>query len=489
LRQDKRPWSPDGRRLAYLRFSPNAGALLVRSLDGGGERKIASVFYTRHGLAARHLDWSPDGRFLAVDDAEAAGRALGLFLVSLETGEKRLTQPADDIIGDLWPRFSPDGKTVSFVRAFRRNGMELFAVSREGGGAPVQLTSDGKQVGSQDWMPDGKSLVFSSDRGGEFRLWRLDYPKARNVPARWLSIYGDFPLQISIARQAATLAYSVLQQDRNIWRLDLQAKGREIRWLRVVASSGQDVSPQYSPQGDRIAFRSDRSGEEQLWVADAAGGDSVQITHGVLKPSVPRWAPDGRSIAFNNSANGDLHMARLKADGGWNVSPLNATGIHPVFSPDGQWIYAGAAASIVRLPAAGGPSTEIIRMRGISLDVSRDGRYVYFVRDPSGVELWRVEAASGKAEKVLDGLVPFCSSCRALGPTGIYYLAADEAPSTQALHFRDLATGRDRKVVDYPEPLTPIGSGPFSLSPDRRYLLCVRLDTSNADIFRVEPLR
>ncbi len=485
-------WSPDGRRLAYLRFRNSTGKLLVRSLESGGEKEIADIFYTRFSLPNRHLDWSPDGRFLVLDDADGPRQALGVFLVSLETGEKkRLTRPPDDIIGDVDPRFSPDGKTVSFIRAFHRTRDELFTVPRDGG-TPVQLTSDRKQITSQDWTSSGKAVVFSSDRSGEFRLWQLDYApnKAASSPRR-LAIYADFALQVALARHAPALVYSVLQQGRNIWRLDLNAKPETPgRWVRVAASSAQDASPQYSPQGDKISFRSDRSGEEQIWVSDSAGRDPVQITYGMLNPSVPRWSPDGRAIVFNNAASQEIFTARLGADGGWSVASLKAAGIHPVFSPDGRWIYAGAPASIVRLPAQGGPAAEVVHIRGISLDISPDGRYIYFVRDPSGTQLWRVEAASGQAEKVLDGLVPYCSSCWALGSAGIYYLGAeDTVPEKQALHFRDLATGRDRTILDYPEPLSPIGSGPFSLSPGGRYLLSVRVDPSNADIFRVEPFR
>jgi hypothetical protein len=51
------------------------------------------------------------------------------------------------------------------------------------------------------------------------------------------------------------------------------------------------------------------------------------------------------------------------------------------------------------------------------------------------------------------------------------------------------SSAADKDLVDYPEALSPIGSGPFSLSPDGRYLLCVRVALSNADVFRVEPFR
>ena len=159
-------WSPDARRLAYLRFTPEAGEIVVAPLEEGVERVVAKVSPSRYGLSNRHLDWSPDGRFLAVDDVESGSRAFGIFLVTAATGEKkRLTEPEDVIIGDVDPRFSPDGKNLSFIRAFHRARQELFAVP-VAGGAPVALTDDSRQVSGQDWMPDGRSLVVSSDRSG-----------------------------------------------------------------------------------------------------------------------------------------------------------------------------------------------------------------------------------------------------------------------------------------------------------------------------------
>ncbi len=479
-------WSPDGRRLAYLRLGEPQGAILVASLEDRSERVVSRVFPSRYGLASRHLDWSPDGAWLALDDADSPHEPLSIFLVSPASGERRrLTQPDTAIIGDVDPRFSPDGRTLSFVRAFHRAHQELFAVPLSGG-APRQLTSDGAQISGQDWMPGGRTLVFGSNRSGEFRLWKLAYPpSAKGVLPT--GVYGDFPIQFSLARRAPVLVYSVLQHDLNIWRLELEAPPAQ-RWKRVIASSGQDASPQYSPDGRRICFRSDRSGEEQLWIADVEGGDALQLTRGALRPSVGRWSPDGRAIVFNNARTGEIYLASQDAAGQWTVQPTGATGYHPVFSPDGRWIYAGTMNSIVRFPAGGGTPEPVAPTKGISLGVSPDGRYLYFVREPADTALWRVETASGRLSKVLDGLLPYCSSCWALTERGIYYLGtAPGRPDRQILYLRELVTGRDQAVLEYPEPLSPLGSGPFSLSPDGRYLLCVRVDPSNSDVFRVQP--
>ena len=85
-----------------------------------------------------------------------------------------------------------------------------------------------------------------------------------------LALYSKFPIQLSIAGKGESLAYSALLRDRNIWRLDLSNRS----WKRLIASTGQDASPQYSPSGDKICFRSDRSGEEQLWVSNSDGSGS-----------------------------------------------------------------------------------------------------------------------------------------------------------------------------------------------------------------------
>jgi hypothetical protein len=150
----------------------------------------------------------------------------------------------------------------------------------------------------------------------------------------------------------------------------------------------------------------------------------------------------------------------------------------------------GADDAILRIPADGGPSSPVTNIRGISLGISADGKQIYFVREPSGTDLWRVETATGRIEKVLQGLVPYCSSCWALAAGGIYYLGPKEGSlDKQAIYYHNFAAGTDKDLLDYPETVPAIGSGPFSLSPDGRYLLCVRVHPSNANVFRVEPFR
>ena len=241
----------------------------------------------------------------------------------------------------------------------------------------------------------------------------------------------------------------------------------------------------YSPSGDRICFRSDRSGEEQLWVANADGSGVVQITRGTsVKPSVGRWRPDGKAIVFNNPQTFEMYVAE-EGSGGWTVRSLSAQGVHPVYSADGSWIYAGGS-TLSRIPVGGGTPEKILDGRAEALVVSKDGKYIYFVREPNDTSLWRLAAGSNAPERVMSGIVPGCSSCWALAPAGVYYLGTDAASfDRQAVFFHP----GNRQVAIFPEPLWPQGSGPFSLSPDGRYLLVVRVDPSNSDAMLVTPFR
>jgi Tol biopolymer transport system component len=472
-------WSPDGSSVAFLRIGRTATDVVAVSIANGQERLIGSLAPPDYGFDNRLLDWSPNGEWLAVSHAESPGRPVVIFLMSASGGEKRaLTYPGRESMGDVDPRFSPDGKQVSFVRMFSRYHQEVLSVPLSGG-EPRHLTALRKRISSHDWTPDGSSLVVASDLRGDFRLWRLE-PGGSGAPEP-IGVSGEFPIQISVARKAESLTYAALHQDRNIWRLDLKDRS----WRRLIASTAQDASPVYSPAGDRICFRSDRSGEEQLWVANADGSGAVQITRGTsVKPSVGRWRPDGSAIVFNNPQTFEIYMADESATG-WTVRSLSARGVHPVFSADGAWIYAGGS-TMNRIPVRGGSAEKILDSRAEALAASSDGRYIYFVREPNDTSLWRLAAGSTEPERVLSGIVPGCSSCWAVAAAGVYYLGTDASSfDRQGVFFHP----GDRQLASFPEPLWPQGSGPFSLSPDGRYLLVVRVDPSNSDAMLVTPFR
>ena len=399
----------------------------------------------------------------------------------MQTGQRRSLTPSEPGSGnDVAPRFSPDSLSVSYIRHIGRTEQELRIVP-VAGGSSRQFASEGKRITDQDWAADGNAIVFSSDRSGEFRLWRIALQPAAAKPSA-LEVFGEYPLDLSIAHHAMVLVYSAETEDRDIWRLDLKDK----HWERVIASSAQDASPQYSPDGSRICFRSNRSGADQLWLADASGEHPMQLTTGALSPNFGHWSPDGQAIVFNDSSSG-INVATWQANH-WIIRRLGMKGSHPIFAQDGKEIYAGTPSALLQIPLNGGPPVTIAPVRAFSLTLSPDGKWIYFVGENGG-EVLRVKTEGGTASKVLGGLLPGCTSCWAVASQGIYYLRGKNSLDEQTLDYLDFATGKNTEVEAYPEPLVPLGSGPFSLSPDSRYLLCVRTELPGGDLMRIEPFR
>lgn len=146
------------------------------------------------------------------------------------------------------------------------------------------------------------------------------------------------------------------------------------------------MQPQFSPDGSRIAFASDRGGDWEIWLAAADGSRPVQLTQGLLGiPFWPRWSPDGRSIAFGCAGeDGKVHIWVIEAGGGRprQVSPGASNELWPSWSRDGQWLnYCSELTGrqeIWRIPVAGGKARQITDDGGRASAESTDGKTLFY---------------------------------------------------------------------------------------------------------------
>jgi eukaryotic-like serine/threonine-protein kinase len=173
-------WSPDGRWIAFLRNLPGgkAAVLLIPPI-GGPERKLAEIYSghsTGSNVVGPFLAWSRDGNWLVIVDQDSSNEPSGLFLLSIETGEKRrLTSPPAHSDGDSSPAFAPDdGHTLAFSRwsNFATSDLNLLALSKDlkATGEAKRLTFDNRETSSPVWTLDGREIIFSSGVYGVHRL-------------------------------------------------------------------------------------------------------------------------------------------------------------------------------------------------------------------------------------------------------------------------------------------------------------------------------
>ncbi len=317
-------WSPDGRWIAFLRaeslsqgFVPGSGMtplsraseLRVISPLGGPERKVAEIrlgkTYWENGVG---LAWCPDSDCLVVTDSPGEGKPDALFVISVETGEKRqLTYPQPPVVGDNHPAVSPDGKWLLWRREYNdpKHGSYLLPLGNDltAAGEPRRLALN---AGDAAWLPDSKEIVFSAENG----LWRAVIADDRS-PAR-LPYVGEQGTMPAVARRQPSglsrLVYVRGTDAFSIWRVDTARVGAPASSppTAAIASTKWDMSPQFSPDGRRVAFNSNRSGPTEVWLANPDGSNAVQLTSmiattGAIEAGTPRWSPDGRLIAGSSS--------------------------------------------------------------------------------------------------------------------------------------------------------------------------------------------
>ena len=114
------------------------------------------------------------------------------------------------------------------------------------------------------------------------------------------------------------LAWIQTSSDRNIWRVEVPGTaGQHPAPTRLIASTATDLNPQYSPDGERIVFGSNRSGTGEIWVSDRDGRNPMRLTNiGGPVTGDPRWSPDGRQIAFDSMEGSNRDIYVVSSNGG-----------------------------------------------------------------------------------------------------------------------------------------------------------------------------
>jgi Tol biopolymer transport system component/DNA-binding winged helix-turn-helix (wHTH) protein len=478
-------WSPDGRYVAFIRNLGEHNVIVKVPALSGPEILLAQIAHDGRGLS-----WTPDGKTLAVSDIEQPEERYAIFLLSLETGAKRkLTRP--DQAYDDYPVFSPDGQTVAFIRIASGRQSELFVVAAAGG-EPVRLTFDNSLISGLAWTPDGREIVFSSNRAGPSSLWKV--PVTGGEPKR-LAAAGLNARSLSISRTGNRLAYREAFDDTNIWRIEVPVSaGRgsassSDTATQLISSTRLDHSPQISPDGKKIAFISDRSGREAIWICDSDGANAVQLESEYIS-GTPRWSPDGQYIAFDSRKDDTSDIYVVSTQGG-APRRLTGSGFHelmPSWSRDGQWVYFRSNRSgsfeIWKIPAAGGESVQMTKQGGFEAFESPDGKFIYFTKGRGPGGFYKLPVAGGEEVEVPELANAGYWRYWVVGNEGIYFVAETDSRHW-AIKLFSFASRKVKRIAVMNEP--PIAGPPgLTVSPDGRFILYTQNDRKVSDIVLVE---
>jgi len=496
--EDQSPtWSPDGRYIAFIRSVTDGvqGLFTVPAL-GGPERKLQASRCGPWGWRCR-LDWSPDGKLLAFPDQTSA-HTFGIFLLSLETLERRrLTAPPEDHQDDVIPAFSPDGRWVAFARVGGNTRPSVNVVPVAGGEARRVSLGDvwtGGEIGGQAWTPDGGSIVasWSPSQWGSGGLWRV--PASGGVPEQ-LVVGGDNAFQPSISRRGNRLAFVQGFGDLDTWAIGMSGsppRGRSPR--KVISSSRLDIEAQLSPDGSKITFSSDRSGNREIWICDRDGANALQLTRFGFANGVPRWSPDGRRIAFESDTGGGSDIYVLEVAGGLprRVTTEASNDVQPSWSGDGRWIYFPSNRTggfqVWKVPVGGGPAVQVTRNGGFLAFESPDGRLLYYAK-LGAPGIWSVPVNGGEERMVHRLPVAEYWDGWGVGRQGLYFVDVEAKPHP-AIELFSFATRRVTRIAEVDTPPTEWGRPAFlSISPDERSILYSRSENLGGDIVMVEGFR
>ncbi len=471
-------WSPDGSQIAFIR--DGSGVYLISPL-GGRERKLTNA------PTISSLAWMPDGKSLLISLSEKAAVPRAIFQVSLAGDIRKLTTPPQSsVIGDLDPAVSPDGQSMAFSRAL--SAQALF-VSKITGIETRRFTKDFGEIHGLVWI-NAREILFASGPRGAGTLWRVPVDgRLAPQPVSGVEADASYPAIVYPAKSPARLAYVRTTFDYNIWRM--QISDPEIGPVRTVTAPSQVItstrnewSPQFSPDGKRIAFESDRSGYREIWSSNSDGSNQAQLTTlACARSGSPRWSPDGQQIAFDSLAAGDNDIWIIGAEGGspkrLTMEPSNDA--RPSWSSDGRWIYFRSDRSgdqqIWKIPSAEPykPAVQVTRNGGFEAFESIDGKLLYFLKQVKG--LWSLPVEGGDETLVLE---PAPAGNWAVTENGVYFI-----DSQRKIQYFNFATRKLILVGTIEKPVITFTPG-FSVTRDGRWIAWAQLDHEDSDLMLLE---
>jgi YVTN family beta-propeller protein len=286
--QDLHPhWSPDGAKIVFMSNRNGFDNVWVMNSDGTNPQMLTN-FSNNLGSIYISADWSPDGTKIIFNISDVLSGTVdgntGLWLMNSDgTGLTRLTSSED-----MWPRFSPNGSKVTF--GSKVDGVfQIFTMDISGGNR-IQLTSLSNMQNSlhSSFSRDGQKIYYHHSNTGDGEIWVMNADGFGNT--------------------------------------------------QLTSSPGIDGGPEMHPDGTKFVFRSDRSGNPDIWVYVLP---TTRVTSDGLSNSGPHFNQNGSKLTFFSSkggSNGEIYVINADRTGETRLTNDLNRDYQPHFSPDGTKI-------------------------------------------------------------------------------------------------------------------------------------------------------
>ncbi len=436
-------FSPDGRKIAFVRELPDTSAIVIADLESGRETTLVS---RRLPEVLDYPAWSPDGRSLACtlsDSSKKSPRGSGTRIIEL-----RISDRSSRALSSLeWPfirglAWLSDGRGLLMTARDQESGLfHVWHVSYPGGSARKITSGLSSQTGVAV-SADGRRIVTVDER--RFAgIWRLATAQDDPVPVVFTS---SDSCGIAWAPDGRIIFDQNLDNHLSIWSIGLDGRNQ-----KQLTAAGNNYMPSLSKNGRTLAYISDSSGTPAIWTMDVGGGNATKIV-GADGGTQPQLSPDGTWMAYAAIASGHWPSLWRVARAEGHPLPVNPNlWLRPAISPDGKWIAGFYAAdhlstqrepfSLAVVPVSGGESRNVSRiapsvLTSAGIQWTRDGREItYADHAENGTVIWNQPADGGERRRV----------ARILGDVVFSF---DWSPDGRELVFSRGAQARDVVLIE-----------------------------------------
>jgi len=494
-------FAPDGNSVLFLRIDGERKHVYRQTLLGSDPRKIADDVID--------ACWSPDGTEIGISRVmrDTEHLQFGVLIVDVRNGTERELYRTEGMIYSL--HWSPDGSVISaglsssqWVSSDDQTSLLLIPVD---GGDVRSLPVSGPAIQGHDWVGGGSSQVVYSqswqaagDQGGSLSrvvLWDLDKDSRRDLfhaEYMFANLGTGTPQVLNGAGvhvvKDETLVFGATRVRQLLWEQEIQ-DGRAIApGQLLLEGESRDRQPIYSPDGSRIRFASNRTGNLDLWELELESGRLRQLTDDQAQDWDPGFAADGEGLLWSSDRTGAFEIWGAMADGS-RPRQLSNDGFdaeNPTAAQGTDWIiYASTNPEnfgIWRMRADGTSPELVLAGDYFQAEVSNDGRWIACLTlEPHNLRnvLSVVEVESGRLlphkikiksdqdHAIVPGRMRWVSDCALSKEPAMAFLGVDDQGRT-GVFLQDFDPERDtsstrRPLAGFHDELT---TESFDISPD-----------------------